>query len=172
MDGWTLHAASAADAEFLYRVYASTRYEELAPTGWTIEQQEAFLRSQFAAQDAHYRQHYPAARFDIVHAWGERVGRLYVERRSDEIRVLDIALFPQFRRRGLGCALLVSLIDEASALGQRVSLYVERNNPALNLYRQLGFVPIDAHGIYLLMYRLPAMPIVAAEPEVTDSTVS
>ena len=172
MAGWTLHAASAADADFLYRVYASTRHEELAPTGWSAEQQEAFLRQQFAAQDTHYRQHYPAARFDIVQAWGERVGRLYVERRADEIRVLDIALFPAFRRRGLGRALLEALVAEADAQGLRMSLHVERNNPALALYRQLGFVPVDEQGVYWAMQRLPAAPGGYEKPALAGGMVS
>lgn len=172
MAGWTLHAASEADADFLYRVYASTRYEELAPTGWSADQQEAFLRSQFAAQAAHYRQHHPAARFDIVQLGAERVGRLYVERRADEILVLDIALFPEFRRRGLGRSLLGALAAEADTLGLRMSLHVERHNPALALYRRLDFVPVDEHGVYWSMQRLPNLPGGAERPALADSLMS
>jgi ribosomal protein S18 acetylase RimI-like enzyme len=153
MDSWTLRAAGAADTEFLYRVYASTRREELAPALWSAAQTEAFLRSQFSLQDRHYRRHYPAARFDIVQAWGEPAGRLYVDRSSDEICVLDIALLPAFRRRGLGRSLLSALLAEAAAAAQRVSLHVERNNPALGLYRQLGFEVVDdQQGVYLQMH--------------------
>lgn len=172
MAGWTLQAASEADADFLYRVYASTRYEELAPTGWSAEQQKAFLRSQFAAQAAHYRQHYPAARFDIVQLVAERVGRLYVERRADEILVFDIALLPEFRRRGLGRALLSELAAEADAQGLRMSLHVERHNPALALYRQLGFVHVSEHGVYWSMQRLPAALGVAERPVLAGSLMS
>ena len=47
------------DYDFLVEVYASTRAEELALVPWTIEQQQAFVRSQFAAQQDHYAKKYP-----------------------------------------------------------------------------------------------------------------
>ena len=37
------------DREFLYRVYASTRADELAAVPWDRAQKEAFLRAQFDA---------------------------------------------------------------------------------------------------------------------------
>jgi hypothetical protein len=42
------------DVEFLFRVYASTRTEELAPVPWTDEQKQAFLRQQFDAQSSYW----------------------------------------------------------------------------------------------------------------------
>jgi ribosomal protein S18 acetylase RimI-like enzyme len=150
MDNWTLRAADVADAEFLYRVYASTRYEDLAPTGWSAEQTEAFVRSQFGLQDRHYRLHYPVARFDIVQVCGEPVGRLYVDRGRKDVRVLDIALLPEFRHHGLGRSLLEAVLAEAGTRGQSVCLHVERTNPALGLYRRLGFEIVDdRESVYL-----------------------
>lgn len=152
MKAWTLRAASAADTDFLYSVYASTRHEELALVGWNAEQIEAFLQSQFALQDRHYRQCFAAARYDIVLVEGIPAGRLYVHRGTNEMRVLDIALLPPFRRHGLGRALLTALLVEARQAGLRVVLHVERSNPALTLYQQLGFQLIDdQQGVYLEM---------------------
>jgi ribosomal protein S18 acetylase RimI-like enzyme len=156
MDDWTLRAADVADAEFLYRVYASTRYEELAPTGWSAEQTEAFLRSQFGLQHRHYRLHYPLARFDIVQVRGEPVGRLYVDRGRKDVRILDIALLPEFRRRGRGRSLLEAVLAEAGRRGQSVCLHVERSNPARGLYSRLGFEIVDDRGsVYLEMHWHP-----------------
>lgn len=155
MAAWTLRAAGAADTNFLFRVYAGTRLEELAVTGWSAEQQESFLRMQFAAQDHDYRQRFPAARFDIVQAFGSDVGRLYVDESYDEICVIDIALLPDYRRRGLGSALLRALLADGVASGRTVSLHVECNNPALALYLRLGFVDANEHGIYKLMHCYP-----------------
>jgi GNAT superfamily N-acetyltransferase len=154
-----LRPAGPADAEFLYRVYANTRYEELAPTGWPPEQVEAFLRMQFHAQDTHYRTHFPAAAFDIILLAGEPAGRLYVDRRADEIRVVDISLLPEYRGRGAGSALFGALFDEATAAGVPVRIYVEAFNPARRLYDRLGFVQTDTTGVYhLLEWRPPARP--------------
>lgn len=149
---WTLRPATAADAEFLCRVYAQTRLSELAPAGWSAQQADAFLRSQFALQDAAYRGQFPGCDFDIVEIEGAPVGRLYVDRTAEEIRVVDIALQSDRRRRGVGTALLQALLAEAAVSGRRVALNVERHNPARDLYRRLGFVGLeDPAAVYLTM---------------------
>ena len=81
----------------------------------------------------------------------EPVGRLYIDRWPDQIRIVDIALLPSHRRAGLGGALLRSILDEGRASGLAVTIHVEGNNPALSLYRRLGFTHVDSNGIYYLM---------------------
>lgn len=148
---WTLRRATAADSEFLYRVYASTRIEELAPTGWNDAQMEAFLRMQFDAQGRHYRTHYPNAEYYVIESAASDVGRFYVDHSANEIRVMDIALLSPYRGRGLGGALMRATLKEAADSGRIVSIHVERNNAALRLYLRLGFVEVDEYGIYKLM---------------------
>ena len=144
------------DGEFLYRLYASTRAEELEPVPWTDERKAEFLRMQFEAQTRHYRAHYPDAAFEVIELDGEPVGRLYVDRRPDEIRIVDISLLPAFRGRGIGTALLERIIDEADGAGKSVSIHVEKLNPARRLYEQLGFREVEDRGVYLFMARSPA----------------
>jgi GNAT superfamily N-acetyltransferase len=147
----TLRPITDADRELLYRIYASTRADEMAAVGWTDEEKERFLRFQFEAQHTHYMQHYPAAAFDVILLDGEAVGRLYVDRRDDEIRLVDIALLPERRGGGLGSAILRGVLAEARDARKPVRIHVERLNPAQRLYRQLGFRPIEDKGVYLLM---------------------
>ena len=151
----TLRPAGPADREFLYRVYASTREEELAPLAWSNEQKEQFLRMQFEAQDAHYKQHYAVASFDLIELEDEPIGRLYVDRWADEIRVIDIALLPEHRGAGTGTRLLEELVAEAAESGKRLSIHVERHNSARRLYERLGFEPVAEHGVYLLLEASP-----------------
>ncbi|MDY3558514.1 GNAT family N-acetyltransferase [Gemmata sp. JC673] len=151
----TLRPVVPADAEFLYRVYASTRYDELAPAGWPPERVESFLRMQFRTQDAHYREHFGRAAFDVIVCDDEPVGRFYVDHRADEIRVVDIALLPAFRGLGVGTRLLTGLLAEAAAANKPVRVHVEANNPAQRLYRRLGFVWTGTTGVYDLLERLP-----------------
>ena len=144
------------DRPFLLELYASVREPELAQLPWDDATKRAFVEHQFAAQDAHYRQHYPGATLDVVEVEGERAGRLYVHRGPSDIRIMDIALAPAFRRRGIGTRLLGALIEEADASGRRLSIHVEMNNPARSLYERLGFSPAGEHGVYVLMERSPS----------------
>jgi len=145
----TLRPAREDDAAFLLRLYASTRSEELAQVGWDAAQQDAFVRMQFAAQTRHYRAHYPGARFDVIEYDGEPAGRLTVWRSPGELRVVDLALLPAFRGRGVGERLLRELCTEAASCALPLILHVERENPALRLYRRLGFVATGEEGIHL-----------------------
>jgi ribosomal protein S18 acetylase RimI-like enzyme len=147
-----LRPVDSADEPFLYDLYASTRAAELAVVDWSDQQKAAFLRQQFEAQTAHYRQHYPAARRDVILVDRQPAGRLYVDRWPNELRVIDIAILPRFRGRGVGSTLLRQLQAEAAASDRAVSLHVERFNPAQDLYTRLGFVRADDAGpVYLLM---------------------
>ncbi|MGR8981281.1 MAG: GNAT family N-acetyltransferase [Gammaproteobacteria bacterium] len=142
------------DRPFLFSVYASTRSEELALTGWDDRQKAAFLEMQFEAQCCHYQEYYRDSDFLIILLEDLAVGRLYVARRPTEIAIVDIALLPGYRRLGIGTQILQSLLAEAAAKMKPVRIHVERFNAAQNLYRRLGFLPIEEHGMYLLMEHL------------------
>jgi ribosomal protein S18 acetylase RimI-like enzyme len=144
------------DEQLLFRIYASGRSEELAVVPWDEAQKEAFLRAQFDAQARWYGEHYAAASFDVVLVDGEPCGRLYVHRGASEIRIVDIALLPEHRGNGVGTALLGDLLAEADTTGRRVTIHVERLNPALRLYERLGFSVAEDKGVYLLLERTRA----------------
>ena len=139
------------DLPFLARVYASTRLEEVASTGWPPEVQQNFLAQQFDAQHRHYMASYPTAEWLVIERSGEGVGRLYMDEWREEIRLIDIALLPHARGSGIGGAILADLQAMAAATGKPLTIHVEKNNPARTLYDRLGFVRIDEHGIYDLM---------------------
>ena len=122
---------------------------------WDDTQKDSFLRMQFEAQDHWYREQMPDASFDVVLVDGAPAGRLYVDRRDDEIRIVDIALLPEHRSRGIGTSLLGELLREADAAGKSVTIHVERLNPALRLYERLGFSVAEDKGIYLFLERRP-----------------
>jgi ribosomal protein S18 acetylase RimI-like enzyme len=147
-DVLALRPADATDAEFLNAVYASTRQEELAPVPWSAADKEAFLRQQFAAQDAYYRQHWPNTEFLVILDGGEPIGRLYVCESADQLIVMDIALLPEHRGRGIGTRLVEALLERAKAHAVPVTLHVEANNPAQRLYARLGFVDVGEEGVY------------------------
>jgi len=146
---------SAQDESFLYRLYASTRQEELAQTGWDEIEKENFLKMQFAAQHKFYREQFSRAAFNLILLDKMPIGRLYLDRRRDEIRIIDIALLPAYRCQGLGTKLMNDILTEARTRGLPVRIHVESFNRALGLYQRLGFRKIGDHGVYYLMEWTP-----------------
>lgn len=146
-----LRPERAADRTFLFDLYASTRAAEMAQLDWSPEHKGEFIAAQFHAQTTHYDDVYPDAERLVIESAGAPIGRLYVDRRDDEIEIVDIALVPAMRGRGIGRNLLQHIIDEGRVSRRRVRIYVEHFNPARGLYNRLGFRQVDSHGIYHLM---------------------
>lgn len=140
---------------FLYDLFASTRADELALTAWSAEQKETFLRMQFAAQRRSYGTQFPDAERSIILHNGAPSGRLFLDRTADELHIVDIALTPEYRNRGIGSAILAGFQREATATGKSIRLYVERFNPALRWYERLGFENTSSSEIYLEMIWRP-----------------
>jgi ribosomal protein S18 acetylase RimI-like enzyme len=144
------------DLPFVAALFASTRADEVAQTGWPPEMQRAFLAQQHHAQHVHYQAHYPAAEWLIIEQEGEPVGRLYLDQSAGRHHVIDISLLPELRGRGVGGAIMADVLDAARAAGQSVSIHVERHNPARRLYDRLGFTQLEDQGVYLLLeWRAP-----------------
>jgi len=144
-----------ADLPFVAELYASTRREEVAATGWAPEAQEAFLRQQHEAQHSHYSIHYADAEWLIVERGGEAIGRLYLHEGADALHVIDISLVPQCRGAGIGEAILRDTLALARERGKPVTIHVAKFNPARRLYMRLGFGIVADHGVYDLMRAEP-----------------
>lgn len=143
------------DDSFLKEVFASSREPELAALPWSGEQRALFLSQQYAAQHTHYFAHFPHAAYLILEWEGQPIGRYYLDRQPEALHILDLAILPPFRNRGIGTALLTELIGESEALGLPITLYVEHNNPAYSLYSRLGFLKVRDEGIYWFLERTP-----------------
>ena len=155
----SLRPAAPGDDEFLLAVYASTRADELAQVPWSDEQKAAFVRMQFDAQRRDYDARYPGAQYDVILLDARPVGRLWVGRDREEIRLLDIALLPEEQNRGVGGALISRLIEEARAGVKVLRHMVFIMNPdAQRFYERLGFRVFEELGAYRHMELQPAAP--------------
>lgn len=146
-----LRPATPLDEAFLVRVYSSTRADEMALVPWDEAQRAAFLKSQFDAQHHHYRSHFPNASYDIIERAGQAIGRLYVLRTDEFIRILDLTVLPEYRNASTGTQLIKVLMSEAIAAGVPLRIYVESFNPSLRLFERLGFQKVDEQGMHFLM---------------------
>jgi GNAT superfamily N-acetyltransferase len=149
----TLRPVEPGDDDLLLGLFASTRADEMTLTGWDQAQIDAFLRMQWEAQRADYTSRHPDADHHVVLAEGAAVGRFWVDRGADEIRVLDIVLVDTHRGRGIGTALLRGLQDEASRRGVGLGhAVVKENAGAIRFYERLGFTVLpDEHPTHLFM---------------------
>jgi GNAT superfamily N-acetyltransferase len=153
----TLRPATIRDRSLMLRVYASVREPELERSGLPREQWGPFVEHQFEAQSQAYAK-YPDTSFEMILVDDEPAGRLIVARWPEELRVVDIALLPEHRGRGVAGELMRSLLTEADERGVKASIHVERFNPAQRLYTRLGFRPVAETGVYLLLERPPRQP--------------
>jgi GNAT superfamily N-acetyltransferase len=153
----SLRPVAPDDEEFLLEVYASTRADELALIDWSDEQKAAFVRMQYGAQRREYEARYPDAEYDVILLDARPVGRLWIGRDAEQIRLLDIALLPAAQNRGVGGALLRRLIEEARLTGRKLRHMVFVLNPnAQRFYERLGFRVFEEVGAYRHMEWRPA----------------
>ena len=148
---YQLRPMDEADRPFLYKLYASTREHEMKNLNWSEAQKDQFLRSQFQAQHIHYQKFYGDSSFDIIYLEDIPVGRLYVHRSNSEIRIVDIAILPQYRGNGAGTRILKQLKNEADGMNKALTIHVEKNNPAMSLYTRLGFIKVQDKDLYIFM---------------------
>ena len=73
---------------------------------------------------------------------------------GEESDVMNVAVHPDFRRRGIAESLVNTLVEELKAIGSRcLTLEVRASNaPAIALYEKLGFAEIGRRKNY---YRNP-----------------
>jgi ribosomal protein S18 acetylase RimI-like enzyme len=144
------------DKDFRYRLFCESRPPEfamlLAPPAF-----EQVMRMQFQAQTVSYRAEFPQACFDIIELEGQPIGRIVVDRPGDMVHIVDQAVVPGQRGRGIGTAIMRALMHEAQAARLPVRLKVaSSNDPSSRLYLRLGFVAIKTIPLYMeLEWRAP-----------------
>src|SRR5262245_60451993 len=151
----SLRPVRADDSEFLFRLYSSTRAAELAALAWDPAQQKAFLQMQFNAQQRWYATMYPGAEEQVVVLGETPIGRMIVYRGAETTSLVDIALLPEHRGRGVGGGLVGGLVEQCRKRGVALRLQVLRTNPAARLYERLGFRKSSEDEMYMQMEKLP-----------------
>ncbi|MBS0631126.1 MAG: GNAT family N-acetyltransferase [Verrucomicrobia bacterium] len=144
------------DEDFLYRLYAAERAEEMALTGWGVEQQQVFLSMQYRMRQQGYRLQFPQAETTIATVQGVPMGALVLNRETEAIRIVDIGTLPIFvvdgvehNSAGLGRQLLAHVMAEAERTGRPLIAHVLKSNRAWKLWQRLGWMATEDDGIHL-----------------------
>jgi ribosomal protein S18 acetylase RimI-like enzyme len=142
--GCALRAARPEDCEFLFSLHRAAMKAYVDATwGWD----EAWQRR-------HFEKTYSPARHAVVVRHGPHnrdIGRLSLTRHWRKIFLRDIELVADERNRGLGGALIATLLAQARREGRAVELVVLKCNPAQRLYERLGFRVTEDDGERLTM---------------------
>lgn len=140
------------DMLLLQHIYATSRDYEMDRIKFPEPFLTRFLTDQFLLQHRQYIG-MQDVRLSIVETIkGEPLGRFYIRHMPfPEIRVMDIALLPVHRGRGLGRLLFGQTMEEARRRCCRVSLHVEKHNPARTFYEKLEFCCIGGDDVYDFM---------------------
>ena len=155
----SFRAIRPQDKSFLYRVFVGTR-PDITNSNLAQQEKDQMMRMQFDAQHYHYQTHFGDADFLIVLAAKVPVGRLYIHRRQDEIRIIDISLLPEHRRSGIGTQLMSGILKEAQRADKPIRLNVEHFHKARRFYDGLGFVKISETDTHALMEWAPRRDLV------------
>jgi ribosomal protein S18 acetylase RimI-like enzyme len=128
----------------------------MAAAGWDDAQRDAFIDLQFRAHHADYARRFGEAGHRIVEIDGRPVGRLWTGRDDDRLVLVDIALVPEHRGRGIGTALLEGVFAEADREGTPVRLTVARGNVrAAALFERLGCERVGEDAFFMFFERGP-----------------
>ena len=139
--------AAAADEPFLRALYATTRPEV---EDWPDEPREAFLAQQFEAQHTGWGQMFPGSVHEVILVDGDAAGRVWTHHSGGECLIVDLALLPEYRRRGIGTQVVHELLADADREGFSARAHVERTNtPSLAFWTRLGFREIGGDALFV-----------------------
>jgi ribosomal protein S18 acetylase RimI-like enzyme len=132
-----LRPAAGADEPLLRELFVSARplFAQLP-----AELRAVVVDQQFEAQRADFGTSYPHARQQLMLVDGEPVGQVWVDWSTTRGRILDFAVAPAFRRKGVGTAVVTGLVAEAAARGLPLRASVEcLNVVGRAFWRRCGF---------------------------------
>ncbi|WP_055489140.1 GNAT family N-acetyltransferase [Streptomyces sp. TP-A0356] len=147
----TFRTQKDSDTDFLRRLFATVLDATLGLGAWPERERECLLRLQYDARERDWRERHPPGQLDIIEADGVPAGRIRLSQPGDDgsCRVVDLAVAPEFRRRGLATA---ALMRHRGAL----RLSVARTNlPGQRIYTRLGFTPYGGDELDLHLHRPP-----------------
>jgi ribosomal protein S18 acetylase RimI-like enzyme len=140
---WKLRRATEDDRTFLFDLMKASYSDHVVATwgSWDEPYQQRRFADRFARG---------AERVILVD--GDRVGVLAVEERPTELFLANIEIAPSWRGKGLGTAILRSVVDRARADGLAVTLHVLKvNRRAASLYEREGFEYVGETATHHLM---------------------
>jgi len=146
------------DNAFLEELYFSRR-EDLHGLFANPEQTRQLVLMQERAQTIGYKEEFPDATYEVIIFDEHRAGRIVIDRSGSTTAIVDIALLPLFRNRGIGSLILDSVLEECRTGKRQCKLSVAKTSQAIHLYLRKGFYMEQDLETHLLMRWIPGKKI-------------
>lgn len=134
--------------EDLFRVCNSAEFLPLPLPPQAVAQ---LLTIQYRGRNMTYATRYPRAEDSAIVLGEQAVGRLVVDRTGLQYHIIDIAIAPAFRGRGIATTILERVLTDAASAGAGVRLHMRPGNLAARLYERLGFTATGGDGMHVEM---------------------
>jgi ribosomal protein S18 acetylase RimI-like enzyme len=134
--------------DFIKELFFQYKTVELLAFNWPREVLVSLLEMQFKAQEDSYRKQFPNANGFIIEIENVPVGWLLLNK-TDTYHIVNIIIHNNFQGKGIGSQVIKELIEQANVENKKVTLKVDKNNPALKLYSSLGFKIICTEELFL-----------------------
>jgi ribosomal protein S18 acetylase RimI-like enzyme len=152
-----LRPALAADEPFQFDLFRAHSIGMLQLGGLPEAMIDNLATMQYRARTQSYQDSYPDARWSIVELAGIPVGELIEHDEADAIYIVDVTLRPEQRKRGIGSALVRSVIAAGAQRGGVRALVLVNNEVSLSMFRGLGFVETGQGGAHVELRWRPSV---------------
>jgi ribosomal protein S18 acetylase RimI-like enzyme len=142
----TLRDGGNGDDDLLRQLFETGRGAPLLSCDLPPVLVDQLIAHQLVARQRDHARNHPLARRQIVLTGDGPVGSLSVDRTGEPWYLVDLAVLPTARGRGIATELLARLLAEAGAARVAVELHVDAENPAERLYRRNGFTETAREG--------------------------
>jgi len=145
-------AGGASEQAFLYLLFASNKWPEMALMPIDARQKEFLLQIQFRSMNATYRQRFPKARFEIIELDRWPIGRLVTDVSKERVHYVDFAILPQAQGGGIGTQIMAAALQEPRRLRLPARANVLSHNVrSLSMFEGLGFEMVGDHAPYVTL---------------------
>ncbi len=152
-----LRCAGLADEPFLFELFVTSRERELSPL--PTEVRALVARQQYDVYRRGLVSTYPKAEHLVVELSSQRdgngptmpTGMILVMEDGDSLLIIDLAIHPSHRNRGLGQAVLEAMMNRCRQSGKVLRGSVTPYNPARRLYARLGIAERQADHAYIAL---------------------
>jgi ribosomal protein S18 acetylase RimI-like enzyme len=146
---------TAEDEPFLRHLIIATLAEELAAWAWPEAIRDQLLEMQYRIRRQGIDANYPGSDRSVIFTEGQPVGWIVVTWSAKDVHIVEIAVLPEQRGKGIGTRVLGDVITEAVHRGIPARLQVNVTNRAIGLYGRLGFVRTGGDEVQHFLERVP-----------------